>query len=96
MRLQKARTQQSAEAFLRGLCSTGQHDPKRTSCTPLLKLVSAPSWPIHVQPKYHDPVLRFFEICPAYDAYVKEVRHSFLVRSAFSLCSLLPDNPGLL
>ena len=88
--MQKARTQQSARAFLHGLCSTGQQDSAQNSSAKLQPPSQASSWPIHIQPKKHDPVLRFFDICPAYDEYVKEVKHHFLVCSGASTFCCLP------
>ena len=76
---QKVRTQQSARAFLQGLCSQTPHGLWQNSSSWPGSSNRDCSWPIHVQPKHSDPVLRFFDMCPAYDAYVKDVNHQFLV-----------------
>lgn len=77
--MQKARTQQSARAFLQGLCNPEQQGSGQKSTPNLQMSCNASSWRLHVQPKQHDPVLRFFDMCPAFDDYVAEVRHQFLV-----------------
>ncbi len=38
------------------------------------------TYTIHAQPKHQDPVLRFFDMCPAYDEYVAQTDADFLVR----------------
>lgn len=42
---------------------------------------------IQAKPRDQDPVLRFFDDCPAYDAYVSQINTDFLV-SDISLIQL--------
>lgn len=42
------------------------------------------SYTIQANPINQDPVLRFFDMCPAYDDYVTQIDADFLVSVAFS------------
>lgn len=42
------------------------------------------NYTIHANPKDQDPMLRFFDMCPAYDDYVAQIDADFLVSSSFS------------
>ena len=37
---------------------------------------------IHARPKHEDPLLRFFDMCPAYDDYVAKINADFLVSTS--------------
>ena len=89
---QKARTQDSAKAFMEGMYGGGAHSytdhqgksgiighDRAVNCT---KHAHSKSYTIRARPKQKDPLLRFFDMCPAYDAYVKEIDGSFLVSSS--------------
>lgn len=88
--LQKARTQDSAKAFMEGLCG-GTHtytdQAGAAGITGHDRHVQISSqgfhgtYTIHAKPKDDDPVLRFFDMCPAYDDYVATVDAEFLVRN---------------
>lgn len=39
---------------------------------------------IQAKPRDQDAVLRFFDMCPAYDAYVTQINNDFLVSDASS------------
>lgn len=38
---------------------------------------------IHANSLHEDPVLRFFDMCPAYDDYVTQINADFLVSNTF-------------
>ena len=48
------------------------------------------TYTIHARPKHQDPVLRFFDMCPAYDEYVAQTDADFLVRICFMRQRSLP------
>jgi len=48
------------------------------------------TYTIHARPKHQDPVLRFFDMCPAYDEYVAQIDADFLVRTQIMLHRSLP------
>ena len=88
---QKARTQDSAKAFMEGLYG-GTHtytDQARGAGiighdrhVRVSGQTSSSTYKIHASPKDHDPVLRFFDMCPAYDDYVAQIDADFLVSPA--------------
>ncbi|KAL0021479.1 hypothetical protein WJX79_009021 [Trebouxia sp. C0005] len=83
----KARTQDSAKAFMQGLYG-GTHT--YTDCqgqggiTGHDRVVNVTkhgyntTYTIHARPKHQDPVLRFFDMCPAYDEYVAQINADLL------------------
>lgn len=83
----KARTQDSAKAFMQGMCG-GTHtytDPSgKEGITGHDRTVHISheghdsNYTIHARPKHEDPLLRFFDMCPAYDAYVAKINADFL------------------
>ena len=86
--LQKARTQDSAKAFMQGMCG-GTHsylDPSsKSGITGHDRHVHIKhngcerNYTIHARPKHADPLLRFFDMCPAYDEYVAKINTDYLV-----------------
>ena len=97
--VQKARTQDSAKAFMQGLYG-GTHT--YTDCqgqggiTGHDRVVNVTkhgyntTYTIHARPKHQDPVLRFFDMCPAYDEYVAQINADLLVSSRIMRQSSLP------
>lgn len=83
----KARTQDSAKAFMQGLYG-GTHT--YTDCqgtggitghdrvVNVTKHGCNTTYTIHARPKHQDPVLRFFDMCPAYDEYVAQIDADFM------------------
>ena len=94
---QKARTQDSAKAFMEGLCGGTHTYTDQTGTAGITehdRLVVINShgfcgnYTIQAKPLEEDPVLRFFDMCPAYDDYVTQIDTDFLVSntSASSPC----------
>ena len=90
MTLQKARTQDSAKAFMEGLCGGTHTYTDKAGAAGItghdrhVQINSRDfhgNYTIHAKPKEHDPVLRFFDMCPAYDDYVAKVDAEFLVKN---------------
>ncbi|KAL0032203.1 hypothetical protein WJX77_010754 [Trebouxia sp. C0004] len=83
----KARTQDSAKAFMQGLYG-GTHtytdSQGKGGITGHDRVVNVTkhgcntTYTIHARPKHQDPVLRFFDMCPAYDEYVAHIDADFL------------------
>ena len=48
------------------------------------------TYTIYARPKHQDPVLRFFDMCPAYDEYVAQIDADFLVRTQIMRHRSLP------
>ena len=42
------------------------------------------NYTIQAKPQDEDPVLRFFDMCPAYDAYVSQINSKFLVSNTLT------------
>ena len=93
---QKARTQDSAKAFMEGLCG-GTHTYTDQTGTGGITghdrrvVISGHGfchrYTIQADPLEEDPVLRFFDMCPAYDDYVTQIDAEFLVSNTFSQSS---------
>jgi len=88
--VQKARTQDSAKAFMQGLYggthtyTDGEGKGGITGHDRVVNITKHgcnTTYTIHARPKHQDPVLRFFDMCPAYDEYVAQIDADFLVRT---------------
>ncbi|KAL3161344.1 hypothetical protein ABBQ32_010242 [Trebouxia sp. C0010 RCD-2024] len=96
----KGRTQDSAKAFMEGLCGgthtyTDQAGAAGITGHDRHVAITGPGvqgkYTIHAKPKDQDPVLRFFDMCPAYDAYVTQINNDILDRWALQQwASLIP------
>ena len=85
---QKARTQDSAKAFMEGLCGGAHTYTDQSGIAGITGhdrhvVISGHgfcnSYTIQANPLEEDPVLRFFDMCPAYDDYVTQIDADFLV-----------------
>ena len=71
--MQVPRASASAVAFSQGLFPCSNEPCLEDTCGPQECCIPQPV-PLSMAPKHSDPLLRFFDICPAYDAYQAQLQ----------------------